>query len=66
MKKRVITGIVYVIVMIGLLALKIYTPTFISHGNVIDLGSLGIDILFWAISIIGSFEFLRAVGERER
>lgn len=63
MKKRVITGIVYVIVMIGLLALKIYTPTFISHGNVIDLGSLGIDILFWAISIIGSFEFLRAVGE---
>ncbi len=64
MKKRVITGIVYVIVMIGLLALKIYVPaTEVKNGNVVDLGALGIDVLFWAISIIGAYEFLRAVKD---
>lgn len=64
MKKRVLTGIVYVIVMIGLLALKIYVPAIeVKNGNVLDLGSIGVDILFWAISVIGAFEFLRAVKE---
>ena len=63
MKKRVITGIFYVIVMIGLLAMKIYVPVFTKNGNEIDLGSLGFDALFWAISVIGAFEFLRAVKE---
>ncbi len=64
MKKRVMTGIVYVIVMLGLLALKIYVPAIeVKNGNVLDLGAIGVDILFWAISVIGAFEFLRAVKE---
>lgn len=64
MKKRVMTGIVYVIVMLGLLALKIYVPTIeVKNGNVLELGSIGVDLLFWAISVIGAYEFLRAVKE---
>lgn len=50
--------------MLGLLALKFYVPVFTSGGGVaLDLGSLGFDVLFWAISVIGAFEFLRAVKE---
>ena len=64
MKKRVITGIGYVIVMLGLLALKIYVPTIeVKNGNVLSLGAIGVDLLFWAISIIGAYEFLRAVKD---
>lgn len=60
MKQRVITGIVYVGVMLGLLAMKIFIPHLESG---VELGSLGIDILFTLISIIGAYEFTRAVGE---
>ena len=64
MKKRFITGVVYVILMLGLLALKIYVPVIDKgNGNVIDIGSIGFDVLFWAISVIGAFEFLRAVKD---
>lgn len=64
MKKRVMTGIGYVIVMLGLLALKIYVPAIkVKNGNILDLGSIGVDLLFWAISVIGAYEFLRAVKE---
>lgn len=49
-----ITAVVYVVVMIGLLALKWAFP---------EYGSLGFDLLFWAISVIGAFEFMRAVKE---
>lgn len=54
MKKRVITAVGYVVVMLGLLALKWAFP---------EYGSLGFDLLFWAISVLGAFEFMRAVGE---
>lgn len=48
--------------MVGLLAMKIYVPTFeAKNGNILDFGSIGIDLLFWAISVIGAYEFLRAV-----
>lgn len=69
MKKRVITGVVYVIVMAALLAMKIYVPVvevpFKNGGgvNYIAYGSLGLDLLFWAISVIGAYEFLRAVKD---
>ena len=62
MKKRVITGVCYVIVMIGLLVMKLLIP---AVGG-IDYGAIGIDVLFWAISVIGAFEFTRALGERKR
>lgn len=53
--------------MVGLLAIKICVPTYtMPSGRVIELGALGIDVLFWAISIIGAFEFMRAVGEISR
>ena len=69
MKKRVITGIGYVIVMAGLLLMKIYIPVIdvpAKQGNTVNqlaFGSLGVDVLFWAISVIGAFEFLRAVKD---
>lgn len=62
MKKRVITGVCYVIVMVGLLVMKLLIP----EVDGIAYGALGVDVLFWAISVIGAFEFTRAVGERKR
>ena len=60
MKQRVITGIVYVFVIVGLLAMKIFIPPMQSG---VEFGAVGIDILFTLISIIGAYEFTRAVGE---
>ncbi len=54
MKKRIITGAVYVLVLIGLLALKWLVPG--------GWGSFGFDALFCAISVIGSLELLKALN----
>lgn len=62
MKKRFITGVGYVIVMVGLLVMKLLIP----ETNGFEYGAIGIDVLFWAISVIGAYEFTRAVGERKR
>ena len=62
MKKRVITGIIYIIVMLCLFAMKIFIPP-VESG--IGLGALGIDILCLLISVVGAYEFTRAVGERK-
>lgn len=62
MKKRFITGVCYVIVMVGLLVMKLLIP----EVNGIEYGALGIDVMFWAISVSGAFEFTCAVGERKR
>lgn len=62
MKKRFITGVCYVIVMVGLLVMKLLIP----EVNGIEYGALGVDVLFLAISVIGAFEFTRALGERKR
>ncbi len=62
MKKRFITGVCYVLVMVGLLVMKLLIPDV----NGLDFGSIGVDVLFWAISVIGAYEFTRAVGERKR
>lgn len=61
MEKRIITGVCYVIVMAGLLVMKLLIPDV----NGVELGALGVDVLFWAISVIGAFEFTRALGERK-
>ena len=52
MKKRVITGAVYVLMLIALLVLKWLVPQ--------GYGALGFDILFCAVSVIGSIELLNA------
>lgn len=55
MKKRVITSVVYVIVFIGLIAMKWLIPA--------GWGSLGFDALFCAISVIGCIELLNALKD---
>lgn len=55
MKKRVITGIVYLILSIGLLLLKWLVPG--------GWGVFGFDVLFTAVSVIGSIELLNALKE---
>ena len=55
MKKRVITGIIYVIVLIGLVAMKWLVPD--------GWGALGFDALFTAVSVIGCIELLKALKE---
>lgn len=62
MKKRVITGIIYFIVVFGLLAMKVFIPPLESG---VELGAIGIDMLFTFISIVGAYEFTRAVGEHK-
>ncbi|MDE6557797.1 MAG: phosphatidate cytidylyltransferase [Clostridia bacterium] len=32
----------------------------------LDFGALGVDVLFWAIAVIGAFELTRAFGERKK
>lgn len=54
MKGRVFTSVVYVVVWLGLCALKWLVPD--------GWGALGFDLAFCAISIIGGYEFLRAMG----
>lgn len=53
-KARVLTAVVYVIAWIALCALKWVVPG--------GYGAIGFDLVFCAISIIGSYEFLRAIG----
>lgn len=53
MKKRVITGVVYLIILLGLLVLKWLAPG--------GWGSLGFDALFTAVSVIGCIEVLNAL-----
>lgn len=62
MKQRIITSIVYVMVMICLLAMKIFIPPTESG---LEYGSVPIDILFTVISVLGAYEFTRAVGEHK-
>lgn len=59
-KKRTITAIVYLAVLLALCVMKWCVP----YGNVAGgWGSLGFDALFAAVSIIGAIEFLRAVDK---
>lgn len=62
MKKRIITGVVYTVVMMCLLAIKFLVP---STESGVAFGALGIDLLCTLISIIGAYEFTRALGEHK-
>ncbi len=62
MKQRVLTSIVYILVMLCLLAMKIFIP---STESGLEFGALGIDVLFTLISVIGAYEFTRALGEHK-
>lgn len=57
MQKRVITAAVYLVVWIGLVALKWTVPD--------NWGAIGFDLAFTAVSTIGCYEFLRAVNRPE-
>lgn len=59
LKARVITAVLYLVVWVGLISMKWLLP---SGGIAGGWGSLGFDVAFCAISIIGSYEFMRAIG----
>ena len=63
-KKRLTTSVVYVLVTVALCALKWCVPhtNTLVFGREIYWGSLGFDLLFCAISILGCLEFLRIMG----
>ena len=54
--KRVITAAVYLVVWVALCAMKWLIPD--------NWGALGFDIAFCAVSVIGSYEFLRAIDKK--
>lgn len=54
MKKRVISGTVYVAILLGFYLLKIFVPTY---------GNLCFDVLIYGFSLIGTFEMVRAMRE---
>ncbi|MDE7330048.1 MAG: phosphatidate cytidylyltransferase [Clostridia bacterium] len=56
LKARVLTAVIYVVVWIAMVALKWCVPG--------GWGSLGFDSVFCAVSVIGSFEFLRAIENK--
>ena len=65
MKQRLITGIGYVAVIIGFFLLKIYLPDQpLSGGGVILWGDLSFDLLLYVFSIVGTYEMIRALGNR--
>ena len=57
MQKRCITAAVYLIVWVGLCALKWTVPD--------NWGAIGFDLAFTAVAVIGAYEFLRAVNRPE-
>ena len=62
LQKRVITAVCYLLVLIAMCALKWCVP----QGNVAGgWGALGFDAVFTAVSVIGAFEFLRAIDRSE-
>ena len=54
MKPRLITAAVYLVAWVALCAMKWVVPQ--------GYGALGFDVLFCAISVLGSMEFIRAIG----
>lgn len=54
MKKRVVTSVVYMAILLTCLVLKWAFPKY---------GSLGFDAVFWFVSVMGAYEFMRAVGD---
>ena len=60
MKIRLISGTVYIAILVAFFALKIVVPTV----NGVPYGDFCFDVLIYAFALIGTFEMLRAVKER--
>ena len=63
MKKRIITGAVYIVLIAAVLVMKLLIPATESG---LRFGDLGIDLLFWLIAVIGAFEFTRAFDYKSK
>lgn len=63
LKPRIITSTVYVIIWIALCALKWCVPYTAVQGTNVYWGSLGFDVLFCAVAVLGCMEFLRAIDK---
>ena len=62
LQQRVITAVCYVVVWVAMCALKWCVP----QGNVPGgWGSIGFDLVFTGVSVIGAYEFLRAIDRSE-
>lgn len=59
MKKRIITGAVYLLVCLALLALK--WTFYLLPAKYAEYGALGFDLMFEFVAVVGSYEFLRAI-----
>lgn len=60
MKIRLISGTVYIAILVAFFTLKIVVPTV----NGVPYGDFCFDVLIYAFALIGTFEMLRAVKER--
>lgn len=64
-KLRVLTSVVYIVVWIALCAMKWCVPhTRIMGDHEVYWGSLGFDVAFCAVAVIGCLEFMRAIDAR--
>lgn len=62
MQKRTITAIAYLFIWVAMCALKWCVPQGNVHGG---WGSIGFDLVFTAVSVLGAYEFLRAINRAE-
>ena len=60
MKKRIISGALYVVILLAFYLLKLFVPDW----GKIPLGDFCFDILIYAFALIGTFEMLRAVKDK--
>ncbi len=64
-KLRVLTSVVYIVVWVALCALKWCVPhTSVFGDHEVYWGSLGFDIAFCAVAVLGCIEFLRAIDAK--
>lgn len=65
MKKRLITGTCYVLVLLGFFLAKVLVPDVtLADGRILSLGDVCFDVLLYAFSILGAYEMIRALGDR--
>ncbi len=55
MKKRIISGAVYAMLLVSVFMIKIFVPT--------PWGNMGLDALIYFFSLMGTFEMVRAMGD---
>ena len=60
MKIRLISGTIYIAILVAFFCLKIVVPTV----NGVPYGDFCFDVLIYAFALIGTFEMLRAVKEK--